>query len=137
MSIKHYQGSCHCNAVRYEVNLDLSKGTNRCNCSLCWKSRAWFAITNDFKLLTPEDGMGSYQWIPTGKQASHLTYRFCKNCGVRIFATGEEDALGGKFYAVHIPTLNVSKDELAEAPMKINDMLHNRPDRIPTDTRFL
>ena len=140
MAKKTYHGSCHCKAVRYDVAFDLSKGTNRCNCSICWKARAWFAIVQqeDLKLLSGAEEMGQYRWIPEGKKEPHLTYRFCNHCGVRIYAAGEDEALGGKFFAIHVPTLDdASKDELAAAPLKFNDMLHNRPDRTPEDTRLL
>jgi len=64
MSLKHVTGSCHCEAVRYEAELDLSKGTIRCNCSICTKARAWFTFVNDehFHLLADEDNMSVYQW---------------------------------------------------------------------------
>ena len=64
MSLKHVTGSCHCGAVRYETELDLSKGTIRCNCSICTKARAWFTFVNDehFHLLADEDNMSVYQW---------------------------------------------------------------------------
>jgi len=140
MSNKTYHGSCHCKAVRYEVDLDLAEGTNRCNCSICWKARAWFAIVQekDLKLLTSPDDMGEYRWIPKGRTSSGLTYRFCKQCGVRIYAAGDEASLGGKFYTLHVPTLDdVEKDELAAAPLKFNDMLHDKPNRAPADTRLL
>lgn len=139
MAMKQYQGNCHCKAVRYQASLDIARGTNRCNCSLCWKARAWFVIVSarDFKLLTSQEEMGEYRWIPQGKQTSHLTYRFCKHCGIRIFAYGEDESLGGEFYALHVPTLDISMDELAAAPLKLNDMLHNRPDLVPEDTRLL
>ena len=140
MPKKAYHGSCHCKAVRYEVDFDLSQGTNRCNCSICWKARAWFAIVrqDELKLLSGEKEMGQYRWIPEGKTESHLTYKFCSHCGVRIFAAGEDERLGGKFFALHVPTLDdASQDELAAAPLKFNDVLHNRPDRTPSDTRML
>jgi len=140
MPKKHYHGSCHCKAVRYEVDLDLTNGTSRCNCSICWKARAWFAFISgdDFKLLTSQDEMGEYRWTPEGNPGPFLTYRFCSNCGVRIYATGDHESMGGKFYALNIPTLDdVDKDELAASPLKFNDNLHNRPDREPKDTRLL
>ena len=38
--------------------------------------------------------------------ASTRTNRFCKTCGVRVFAQGEQEALGGAFYAVAIASLD-------------------------------
>ena len=140
MPKKHYLGSCHCKAVRYEVDLDLAKGTNRCNCSICWKARAWFAFAggNDFKLLTSLDEMSAYQWTPPGHPGPGLTYRFCKHCGIRIYATGEHESMGGRFYALHVPTLDdVAIDELAVAPLRFRDNLHDKADREPQDTRLL
>lgn len=140
MSIKHYAGSCHCGTVRYEVDLDLSKGTIRCNCSICTKARAWFTFVGpeQLRMLAGEDSMSEYQWTPPGRPGPGLTYRFCKTCGVRIYATGDAAFMGGRFYAMAVATLDdVDADELASAPMKFIDNRHDRFDRAPADTRLL
>ena len=140
MPLKHCTGSCHCGAVRYEATIDLAKGTFRCNCSICKKARAWFTFAGgkDFRLLEGEDAMTSYQWTPSGRPGPGLTYRFCKTCGIRIYATGDAEFMGGRFYALAVSTFdNVTTDELAAAPLKFNDNLHDRFDRAPADTRLM
>jgi len=140
MSLKHVTGSCHCGAVRYEADLDLSKGTIRCNCSICKKARAWFTFVagKDFRLITEEDSMSSYQWTPSGRTSPGLTYRFCKTCGIRIFATGDAEFMGGRFYALAVSTLDdVSTDELAASRLKFIYNLHDRFDRAPADIRLM
>ena len=148
MALKHCTGSCHCGAVRYEATLDLSKGTIRCNCSICKKARAWFTFVSgkDFRLLQGEDSMSSYQWTPENsatratlvRPGPFLTYRFCKTCGIRIYATGDAEFMGGRFYALAVSTLDdVTTDELAAAPLKFIDNLHDRFDSAPADTRLM
>jgi hypothetical protein len=139
MTLRHYQGSCHCGASRFEADIDLAAGTNRCNCSACSKARAWFAFVpaEHFRLVR-EDALTDYRWTPPAKKEPFLTYRFCSRCGVRLFATGEAPQFGGRFYAVHLPTLdNVDADELAAAPIHFADGRHDRFDTVPADTRLL
>jgi hypothetical protein len=56
----------------------------------------------------------------------------------RAQRVGEWSQLGGRFYALHVPTLdNVDREELANAPLNFVDNAHDRPDRAPADTRLL
>ena len=82
--------------------------------------------------------MSSYEWTPKGRSAPGLTYRFCKTCGIRIYATGDAEFMGGRFYALAVSTFdNVTTDELAAAPLTFNDNLHDRFARPPADTRLM
>ena len=74
MTYQRYHGSCHCQAVQYEAEFDLAAGTNRCNCSLCSKARAWFLFVrgDKFKLLSGDDVLSTYQWVPPGRAESGL-----------------------------------------------------------------
>jgi len=137
MTKNTYHGTCHCGAVAFEAKIDFAKGTTRCNCSICSKSRFWFAVVDpdDFKVEKGEDRQSDYTWIPPGKSASHLHYRFCKTCGIRTYAEGN----GGKFYAVSIATLDDIEeytDQLA-GTLKYQDGRHDDLTHAPADTRLL
>jgi len=119
---KTYRGSCHCGAVRYEADIDLAQGTFRCNCSICFKTRAWLAgiPADSFRLVAGEDSLRDYQF---GRKNLH--HPFCTQCGVRPFSRGA-DAKGNRFYAVRLNSLDgVEPPELVEAPVKYFDMAHD------------
>ena len=137
MTKKTHHGSCHCGAVAFEAKIDFEKGTTRCNCTICTKSRFWFAIVppEDFKLEKGEDQLSDYAWIPPGNTESHLRYRFCRICGVRTHAEGN----GALFYAVAIGTLDgieQDTDQLSRT-LKYNDGRHGDLKHAPADTRLL
>ncbi|PZR15059.1 MAG: aldehyde-activating protein [Archangium gephyra] len=103
MTEKTYRGSCHCKAITYEVKLDLAKGTGKCNCTFCSKSRNWGAFVKpaDFTLLSGKDQLASYAGRnPTGHQY------FCKTCGVRTHGDGVVEEIGGAYVSVQVATLD-------------------------------
>lgn len=140
MTYQRYHGSCHCKAVTYVAQFDLDAGTNRCNCSLCSKARAWFLFVrgDDFELTAGEDMLSTYEWVPPGRTESGLTYRFCSRCGIRLFATGELAQLGGRFFAIHVPTVDdLDREQLVRAPLNFIDNAHDRMNGAPEDTRLM
>lgn len=84
MSEKTYKGSCHCGAVRYEVDLALESAVT-CNCSMCGRAGTLLAFVPEpkFRLLAGEDHLIDYQF------ASHtIHHTFCRVCGIKSFAKG-------------------------------------------------
>jgi hypothetical protein len=129
-----HQGSCHCGAVRFEADLDLARGTAKCNCSICFKTRSWMAFVpaTDFRLLAGQEALGDYQF---GKRTIH--HLFCTRCGVRPFARAT-DQKGNPAYALRVNCLDgVDPRELADAPVGYMDMLHDDFRSTPAETRHL
>lgn len=139
MSLKIYSGSCHCGAVRFETEIDLSQGTYRCNCSLCAKARAWFTLVSPdrFRLISGDDAQAEYAWSPPGRPGPNLHYRFCKHCGIRTAGRGDQGPQGGPFYFIALASLdNIDADELA-ASIRYVDGRHDRFDQPPADVRLM
>ena len=133
MSVETYKGSCHCGAIRFEADLDLDEGSNRCNCSYCAKARAWFAFAKGpqrFRLLDG-GGVSEYRWTPPGETEPHLTFTFCRTCGVRTYARGNLDSLGGTFHAVSVPALDLSPEQFAAIPVRYVNGRDGRNDETP------
>ena len=138
MAEKHYEGGCHCGAVRYEADIDLGQGTIRCNCTLCSKTRAWFAFipAGNFSLRKGEDALLDYRWTPPGKAEPNITYHSCSTCGVRTHAEGKGPD-GSAMAAVFVATLEgADPDELAKS-VRYVDGLHGQFKQPPEHTDAL
>jgi hypothetical protein len=136
-----YHGSCHCGAVRFECEADLSQDTSRCNCSICTKSRYWKALVKaaDFRLLQGADSLADYQF---GSKTIH--HQFCKRCGIKPFGRAHLDLqfqgeeLRGEFYAINIACLDdAGAKELAELPVRYEDGRNDRWESAPAETGYL
>ncbi len=133
--LKTYQGSCHCGAVRFEADIDLAQGTNKCNCTICTKTRNWNAIIKPaaFRLIAGADAVSNYQF--GSKQGSHL---FCKTCGVRTFERGHVKEIGGDYVSIKLASLDdVDLKELIEAPVRHANGRDNQWWEPPAETRHL
>jgi hypothetical protein len=129
-----YRGSCHCGAIRFEADLDLGKGTGKCNCTFCWKVRNWSIMTkpDKFRLLAGKDDLGDYSKHETGHHG------FCKRCGVRTHSWGDIPQIGGPFVSVSLAALDdLAAEELAGAPVRLMNGRDNDWFNVPPETRHL
>lgn len=98
-----HRGSCHCGAVRFEVDHDLEGKATRCNCTICTKVGAIGGANvkpEKFRLLTPERELSTYSISPVA------TRYFCPKCGIHCFGRGDIPELGGAFVSVNLSTLD-------------------------------
>ena len=76
-----YLGSCHCGAVRFEIETDFPELT-MCDCSICRRKNALMVKVHEsrFRLLAGEAELAQYQFHT--RTALHF---FCRTCGVYPF----------------------------------------------------
>jgi hypothetical protein len=85
MNTYEYSGGCHCQHIRFNLNLEkLIESTTiiACNCSMCEKTGFLHLIIPkvQFQLLSDWNKLRNYQF--NKKIAKHY---FCKNCGIKSF----------------------------------------------------
>lgn len=121
--MKTYQGSCHCGAVRFEADLELTQSSFRCNCSVCRRTRFWAAVAKEdgFRLISGEEELTEYLFNTRKNQ-----HFFCKVCGVRPFGIGNETPIG-RMYGVNIGCLEaVTEEQLSKIPITYVDGMNER-----------
>ena len=135
MTTHAYRGSCHCGAVTYEADIDLARGTGKCNCTFCTKTRAWktFVRPAEFRLLSGDDKTRGYH-----KHAAAPLKFFCAQCGVYTHERGSADYMGGDFVGIFVATLDdAAPAELIDAPVRYADGRDNNWGNPPAETRHL
>ncbi|MEJ0058876.1 MAG: GFA family protein [Terricaulis sp.] len=76
-----YSGSCHCGAVQFEIDAEITEITT-CDCSLCAKKNALMTQVHESQLAirAGEDALTLYQWN------THIArHYFCRVCGIYPF----------------------------------------------------
>jgi hypothetical protein len=129
-----HRGSCHCGAVEFECDLDLSATTSRCNCSVCTKGRFWKLVvpSADVRVLRGADMLADYQF---GGAVIH--HRFCTRCGIKPFGHFSDLDLGD-CHAINVATLDdLTPEQLEELEVKLEDGKHDRWDRAPEHADWL
>jgi hypothetical protein len=125
---KTYKGRCHCSAVTFEADLDLSAGTYRCNCSICRRTRFWAAVARPegFRLLSGQSELTEYLF--NAKKNQHF---FCRRCGVRAFGVGNDTPIG-TMYGVNVGCLEgITEEELSKVPVIYVDGMNDRWQEAP------
>lgn len=79
--VRTYRGSCHCGAVRFEIDTDAPELTT-CDCSICRRKNALMVKVHEtqLRLLAGEDALTEYRFHT--QTARHF---FCKVCGIYPF----------------------------------------------------
>lgn len=97
-----HAGSCHCGAVTFEADVDLSAPVLSCNCSHC--SRKGFLLSfipaDSFTLKTPDAPLTEYRF-----NKEHIAHLFCPTCGVEAFARGNHPVTKAAIVAVNVRCL--------------------------------
>lgn len=77
-----YAGSCHCGAIRFEIEAAEDLEVSDCNCSICSKAGFLHLILpkSKFSLLAGEDSLTTYTF-----NTGIAKHTFCRVCGIKPF----------------------------------------------------
>jgi hypothetical protein len=83
-AVRPYKLSCHCGAIRFEVDAELA-GLLECNCSSCRRHGFlhWKVPATAVTLLTERVRLSAYVWRDLDG-----AHQFCPSCGTPIVRTG-------------------------------------------------
>lgn len=90
-----FKGSCHCQAVKFEIDTDLPELT-RCDCSICVRKNALMVKVHEsaMRILSGDGNLTTYQFHT--KTAKHY---FCNTCGIYPF---HRKRVTPDFYGVNV-----------------------------------
>jgi hypothetical protein len=117
MPLQTYHATCDCSKIAYEVQLDFSKGTFKCNCRICWKNRFWgiIASPDTFKLTKGSEA----DLLQYGQRILHF---FCRTCGTQVFGKSADR----QRMAIPVSVLDdVSPETLVNSPVRYADGIHD------------
>ncbi len=137
MTMTTYQGSCACGRVRFDASFDLAAGTEKCNCTKCWKRRNWTARVRPeaFHLIA-----GADELVQPSAFADHSAPSgFCRGCGTTVFHRVAAAAWNdGAYVSVVVAVLDdLAPADLIAAPVRYLDGKHDNWWATPAETRHL
>ncbi|WP_199609028.1 GFA family protein [Flocculibacter collagenilyticus] len=79
-----FLGSCHCQAVKFEIEAPNTVEVEDCNCSICNKAGYLHLILplSKFNLLQGRESLSTYTF-----NSGIAKHTFCKVCGIKPFYT--------------------------------------------------
>ena len=75
-------GGCHCQAIRFEVDIATSFKLTECNCSICRMAGYVHLIVpkSRFRLISGSDALATYTF-----NTNVARHHFCRICGIKSF----------------------------------------------------
>lgn len=102
MAMNTHTGACHCKAITYTVDLDLSTPVIECNCSHCAMQGALlqFVPAAAFSQTAGEARTKEYRF-----NTHVIAHLFCDTCGIEPFGKGK-DPEGNDMVAINVRTVD-------------------------------